>query len=161
MATTLLSDVTAFQAAEAVSASILQNDIGVAKAAGLSFAALQTALDGAHRGHHGRVAAAAKSNNMAAPAHRDALIELDCKLPKENFSRSDATTMTLVGGRYIVTVAGTFGGSGLVTMVNAGGEVFASFAANGTATVDLKYGLYSFGITDTTGLTATVKNGTY
>lgn len=161
MTTTSLSDQVAFQASESVSLSILQNDIGVAKAAGLSSANLQTALDGAHRGHHGRVVAAARSNNMAAPGHRDALIALNAKLPSENFSESDTTAFTLVGGRYFVSVVGTFGGSGLVTLVNAGGEAFASFTANGSATLDLKYGVYNWTVTDTTGLTAVVKSGTY
>ncbi len=160
MTSTTLTQETTFNAAVALSESLLQNDVSAAKAA-LSGATLQTALDGAYRGHHGRVVAAAASNNMAAESHRDALLALSRKLPTENFTRSDTTTMTLAGGRYVVAVAGTFGGSGLVTLVNAGGETLASFAADGTATLDLRYGVYNFTVTDTTGLTATVKNGAY
>lgn len=160
MTSTTPAQEAAFASAATLSESIRQADVGVANAT-LSGATLQAAIDGAHRGHHGRVVAAATLNNMNAPNHRQALLALNAKLPKENFSESDTTAFTLVGGRYVVAVTGTFGGSGLVTLVNAGGETFASFAANGTVTLDLKYGVYNFTVTDTTGLTAIVKNGVF
>src|SRR4051812_20370418 len=116
MTSTTLSQETAFNAAVLLSESTRQNDIGVAKAT-LSGSTLGTALDGADRGHHGRVVAAGTSNNMTTPGHREALLALNRKLPAENFTRSDTTTMTLVGGRYVIAVAGTFGEAGLVTLV--------------------------------------------
>jgi hypothetical protein len=160
MTTTTLAQTTAFRDALAVSESTLQNDIGVAKAT-LTGTTLQTALDGAYRGHHGRALAAATSNGMGVPAHREGLIALNRKLPKESFSRSDTTAFTLVGGRYAVAVVGTFGVAGLVTLVNAGSEVFASFTDNGTTVLDLKYGVYNWTVADTTGLTALIQNGSY
>ena len=159
MTTTTLAQETAFNAAVALSESVRQGDVGLAKAA-LVGAALQSAVDGASRGHRGRVVAAATLNNVVAPGHREALDALNRKLPAETFTRSDTTTMTLVGGRYVVAVAATFGATGL-NLVNAGGEVFASFAANGTATLDLRYGVYNWVLGDTTGLTATLKNAVY
>src|SRR4051812_32687854 len=76
MTTTSLSQETAFNAAVALSESTRQGDIGVAKAA-YSGATLQIAVDGATRGHCGRVVAAATLNNVSAPGHREALDALN------------------------------------------------------------------------------------
>jgi hypothetical protein len=68
----------------------------------------------------------------------------------------------LLGGRYLITVAaGTFDEGGSVELRNAAGDVFATFADVGTATVDLLWGTYNFALTGVTDLAATVATTPY
>jgi hypothetical protein len=149
----------AFAASVSLSEGIRQADAAAGRL-NLTGANLQTALRSADRAHHARVVAAAGLNSMTAPNHHAALVSDPA--PQEAFTRSDTTAMILNGGRYIVAVAGTFGGGGgTVILADAAGNVFATFTDNGIAVVDLRYGTYAFALTNVTGLTATVKTGTY
>ena len=135
----------AFDAAVALSQGMLQSHVGVAKAT-LTGTTLQTAIDGAYRGHHTRVVEAANAYGMNPSGSREALAVL--KLPIENVVSTDGTPFTLVGGRYFVSVSHTFEYSGFRTLVNADGEVFASFNDIGTQALDLKYGIYHWVVDD-------------
>ena len=126
----------------------------------LSGAASAIAAKSADRANHGRAHAAAVANGMSAPGHREALLR--DRPPDESFTRTDTTTFLLTGGRYFVTVAGTFGeGGGTLTLVDANGDGFATFTDNGTATIDARYSTYHWTIDNVTGLSAVVKTAPY
>lgn len=154
MSTTTVAQKAAFDAAKNASEGRRQQDIGVAKAT-LTGADITAAIKSADRAHAARVYAAGLLNNVDANAFRQSFNWNPP--PPEAFTRTDSTTATLVGGRYIVSVVATFGGAGLVTFVNAGGDVLASFTANGQATIDVPFGVYNFTLSDTTGMTAGIR----
>jgi hypothetical protein len=157
--TTTLAQQVAFTAAAKASQSTRQDHIAAAKLL-TPYPTIAVAVRSADRAHHARVAAAAAANGMTAEPER--LAVLADPAPQETFSETDTTSFTLVGGRYFVVVAGTFGeGGGTITLQDANSNIFATFTANGNATVDLRYGVYNFSVSNVTGLTASIKTGTY
>lgn len=86
-------------------------------------------------------------------------------MPLERIAVSRDASFRVHGGRYLVTVAGKFGDSGSVelhgTGVHGEGDVFATFAAAGSQTVELRYGTYSFIGSNVAELMAAITTAAY
>jgi hypothetical protein len=113
--------------------------------------------------HHYRakVLLAAATNSMSAPNVLSA-IEQGPSRPQEAISRSDNTAFNLYGGRYVIAVAATWNDTGTVTLTDPNGAAIAVWSADGSKTLDLRYGEgWTFAIDTATGVTATVETGAY
>jgi len=147
----------AFESTRVASECTRQVDVAAALAA-YTGATLANAVRSAERRHRARVWQAAVPNGLVAPQEFAAL-SADATRP-ESYTRTDGTTFALMGWKYIVTVTATWGG-GNVVLQDANSVARLTWTSDGTQTIELPYGTYSFAITTATGVTATVKNATY
>ena len=150
-----MSDPVTYATEVSVSESQRQSDVAAAEA---NFAGVTKAIATADRAHFGRVLASAFKNSMNAPN----VLQAWRAAPPANdaHTATDTTTFHLDGGRYLVTATATWGG-GTVTLQDSLGATFATFTADGSVTVDLRYGTYALTIATATGVSVTVKTKPY
>lgn len=140
-----------------VSEGLRQSDI-TAALANFTGDDLPKAIKSADRSHLGRVLISAHTNSQPAGLALEAWRGF--ARADENHTATDTTSFHLEGGHYLVTATATWGG-GTVTLVDSNSNVFATFTANGSATVDLRYGTYALTIDTATGVSVTVKTTPY
>lgn len=138
---------------------VRQGEIAAAHAASLTAAGLVAAVASAHRSYFSKLIASGLANGVPTNGAREFL--RSNPTPLERISRTDNTAFALLGGRYLVTVAGTFAEGASVELRNAAGDVLATFADVGSATVDLCWGNFAFALTGVTNFAGTVLTAPY
>ncbi len=156
-----MSDLPAFNAAVALAEAARQNAVAVAHASGLTPAALAAAVSSAHRTFFSRLVASGLANGIPTEPARAALAQN--LTPVELITRTDDTPFHVDGGRYLLTITGTFDDdpAGVVELSSAGAGVLASFAEAGSTVVELNYGEFAFSLADVTDFSGTVATTPY